>query len=243
MRFVADLPSTDEFTPWCVCAPTRAGEDENVAVFRSDSVVIDRYRARPGGSLWALDRVRTHMLVFPRRFVQIEQAGREPVIASPDRVMFYNAGQEFRRRFVGEPDVNDAFHFPTAVLREALQRVDPALAEGDPIFPIASAPIPAEVYLLQRRVTAGAPAMTELEATEAALRVLDATLRATAGALRGDRPGPRRPRATDAHRDAVDAVIRAIAADPSASHSLDGLAGLAGVSVYHLCRIFRRRTG
>lgn len=183
------------------------------------------------------------MLVFPRRFVEIEQDGRDPVIANPNRVILYNAGQRFRRRFVGEPDLNEAFHFSAGVLRDALSRLDPSLTDREPIFPIASAPISASVYLFQRQVIEAAPRLSDIDLTEAAFRVLDATLRDAAPMLLGAGSRHRPPRAASAHRDAVAAVQRAIAAKPTASHSLKALAAESGVSVYHLCRVFRTETG
>lgn len=189
-----------------------------------------------------------HIFVFPRTLVRIRHEGREAFLAGPDVVTFYNRGQVYRRDSVGgRPDRCEWFAFQPQVLREAIGVRDPG-AMGLPGGPFRFTHGPGDpiAYLEQRRVVeslsatrtgdAPGPALAfAFEVEETMLHVLDRILRARHGA----RPEP----AARSERDLAEAARVELGCTPGDRRNLSQVAGALGVSVFHLCRVFRRQTG
>src|SRR4051794_41866122 len=60
---------------------------------------VGEFHCPPGDASWReTNRIgdRAHV-VFPRRSVLIRQLGRDPVLATPNHAMLYNAEQRYRR--------------------------------------------------------------------------------------------------------------------------------------------------
>jgi AraC-like DNA-binding protein len=180
--------------------------------------------------------------VFPRTSVFIQHPGRRRFLADPTLVTFYNRGAVYHRLPLSEDgDRADWFAVAPDVLLEAIRGRDPRIADTPARpFRCEHGPCDAATYLAQRRLfdslgngVAAEPSDTE----EEVFRLLDHVVE-RAYAAHGLPLPPAR-----GDRDCVE-LARAILARAFAEPlSLSGLAAAAGVSVAHLCRSFRRRTG
>jgi AraC-like DNA-binding protein len=187
-----------------------------------------------------------HIFVFPRTLVRIRHEGQEAFVAGPDVVTYYNRGQVYRRDSVGgRPDRCEWFAFDEGVLRDALSARDPGAADR-PDRPFAFSHGPAEpvAYFLQRRVVESlsrgeAGGVDSLEVEETLLDVLDRILRARELAPKPE-PGLRR---SHSHKRDLSEEARVELARAGDRRSLTEIAAALGVSIFHLCRVFRRETG
>jgi AraC family transcriptional regulator len=216
-------------------------------LFRSGELGVGRFRCPPGAPAWTRENHigPWHLIVFPRTAVLIDQADREPVVANPNHAVFYNPYQPYRREAMsahGDDCVFVSVSLP--LLREVLADVGPGAGE-DPrsAFPFAAGPVAAHPYLLQHTVVRHLLAEDEpdvLAVREALYRVL----RHAAGrafAVRG--AGPRRAATARAHDDAAEHAKEVLSTRYAETVSLDSLAAQLHLSPYHLCRVFRARTG
>lgn len=131
------------------------------------------------------------------------------------------------------------------VLRAVLAERDPGAADrAGGLFPrhhaLGGSRVHAAQRLLTRRLAVGTP-VEPLAVEEAALAIV-------AGALDSLLGPPARARAVGAgtrrrHRDQVRAVREILQRRYAEPLHLDDLAPAVGLSVHHLCRVFRRETG
>jgi AraC family transcriptional regulator len=206
------------------------------------ALAVGEFHCPPGDDSWRETNVigdRAHV-VFPRRPVVIQQLGREPVLATPNHVMLYNAEQAYRRQLHGDRGDESVF---VALSHESLERL---AAEGAPVLdgrtriPVTHVPTDRRTYLLQhllvRHLHAGPADL--LGAEEAATRL---TLRALAGPVPGRTAA--RARTTNAHERLAEASKSELAADLTAKVTLAELAARLHTSAFHLARVFRAQTG
>jgi AraC-like DNA-binding protein len=204
---------------------------------RTPELTLGEFVCAPGDPLW--DQVNTNMgpwphVVFPRRHVLIVQDGAQPVLTTPNHVVFYRPHQLYRR---GLRDPRGD--------RSLWLEVSPALLEeaaGKPPSGPAG-PSDARTYLLAialagHLVTEQAP--DRLLAEEAALRLL---ARAVDGGTRPVPAGARRQRTRGDHEQLAEAAQELLVEQISAPPSLRDLASALSVSPFHLARVFRSRTG
>jgi AraC-like DNA-binding protein len=206
------------------------------------ALALGEFHCPPGDDSWRETNVigdRAHV-VFPRRPVVIRQLGREPVLATPNHAMLYNADQAYRRELHGDCGDESVF---VALPRESLERLaaeGASVVDGGMRIRVTHVPADRRTYLLQyllvRHLHAGPADL--LGAEEAATRL---ALRALAG------PAPRRTaaraRTASAHRRLAEAAKGELAADPSARLTLGQLAARFHTSPFHLARVFRAQTG
>lgn len=185
--------------------------------------------------------------VFPRTTVEIEQADRPSVIADPTVVMLYGDDQLYRARCISESGDQCEWIAPTrACIRNVLTDIDPELSDRGLVrFRHSHAPCSPQMYLLQRQVfehviTASHPDRFWVE--EMLTRIVGATI-AHAYSMRGERVVRAEP-ATDLRKARLAADARAWLADSFRGPvRLTALAADIGASVFHLCRVFKARTG
>jgi AraC family transcriptional regulator len=215
-------------------------------LFSGPTVSIGEFRCPPGHSFWGQENIsRGVLVVYPRVPVGISQAGRDAVLADANTVMFYNAGQPYRRRMVSpRGDECEFFVVDPAAAAEAVRAHDPGAAErpGAP-FAFSHGPGDSGSYLRQRRVCdrARAGLADPLEVSETALGLLGAAVEAAWGLRAG--PARRRPSTARAHADIAEAAKLVLSGRLSEPMSLEEVARAVHSSAYHLCRIFRRHTG
>jgi AraC family transcriptional regulator len=206
------------------------------------ALTVGEFHCPPGDASWRETNLigdRAHV-VFPRRPVVIRQLGREPVLATPNHAMLYNAEQAYRRELHGDRGDESVF---VALPGESLERI---AAEGAPVLDggsrirLTHVPTDRRTYLLQhllvRHLHAGAS--DRLGAEEAATRLVFRTLAGPAPQRKAART-----RTAAEHRRLAEAAKSELAADPAARVTLGELAARLHTSPFHLARVFRAETG
>lgn len=216
----------------------------DVVVFDSPLVRIGRWRC-PADHPHFFDSgpASDALFVFPREGVWIEHEGREPFVADANTVTYYNKGQRYRRRRLSaRGDQCEWFAVSPDVVAETLSAHEPAAIDRPHRpFPFTHGPSSAEVYLRQRTVFEH----VSKERRPDRLFVEEAVL-----SLLGDVSGfayskhqVRPARARGAEIDVIEAARDVIARRYRENLSLSDVAREVRVSVFHLARMFKARTG
>lgn len=216
--------------------------------FKSRIVTIGLFRCKPWEPRFAdSGPIRDYIVVFPRTGVTITHAGRDPIVASPNVVMYYNRGQLYRRGKISERgDICEWFAFDRAILLEALRAYDRTVDDRvDKPFYFTHGPSDPTSYLLQRMIVEhllGHEHPDQMFVEETLLWVLDRaienTFRYWDGISNRSSP-PARSEHTGLARD----IQRLLAARFQEPLSLTQIAAEVNYSPYHLCRVFRAYTG
>jgi AraC family transcriptional regulator len=190
--------------------------------------------------------IRSHLVVFPRTSVTITHAGSEPIIASPNVVMFYNQGQAYRREAISERgDLCEWYAFHPQILLDALRTYDPAIEEhSEQPFQLSWGPCNPASYLQQRLVfrhigEAAHPDPLYIE--ETMLCVLQHLLEQAYQkfARRAHRAG-----AQEKHYEEITRAVQQLLATRFQERlTLGDIAAEINYSPYHLAHIFRHETG
>ena len=219
-------------------------------LFDSPFLRVGSFRCPPAHTLFAdSGPIVNPIFVFPRTAVWIQHDGRTPFLSDPTIATLYNRGQTYRRKPLSESgDHCDWFAVAPGVLKEIAARRDArALDRPEGPFDQPQTAIDGRTYLFQRQLVEtlrGDSPVDSLFIEESAVwlaaQVLDSA---------GDRAGspPVRQsvssRAARLHRDHAEHARQILVLCFGQSYSLEELAHQVGVSVFHLCRIFRRQTG
>lgn len=187
------------------------------------------------------------MVVFPRRGTFFRHGPEHARFADPNSVLLFNAREPFR---ISYPDASgdDSTFFVVAgdLLREILAERDPRRAEAAaPRFPVAQMLSDPDLFLahetLFRKARADSAA-TVLSIEEGVLRLVERVVaRASEGSSR--RPPRARVATRNAHRECAERTKAILAARFRERLTLSDVAREAGVSPYHLCRVFTREVG
>ena len=211
-------------------------------------VTVGLFRCRPWEP-WFEDSgpIGNHIIVFPRTGVLITHAGREPVVANPNVVMFYNRGQVYRRGKLSERgDLCEWFAFDHQVIADVLRPHDRGVEDRvDRPFQLTHGPSDPSSYLLQRMVVEhllGHRYPDYLYIEEAMLtvlgRVVESVYRARTGIARNSRSN-----GNSDHRELTQAVQTLLATRFQEPLRLTQIAAEMHCSPYHLCHIFRQQAG
>jgi AraC family transcriptional regulator len=162
----------------------------------------------------------------------IRQLGREPVLATSNHTMLYNADQRYRR------ELHHALG-DDSVFVELSQEAVEELAGGAGLH-ATHVPTDRRTYLLQHLLIRQlrSAAADGLEAEELASRLVLSALSPRAAST-----PPARARTSTDRRELAEAAKSEIAADVSRRHSLGELARTLHTSPFHLARVFRAQTG
>jgi AraC-like DNA-binding protein len=214
-------------------------------IYQSAILSVGLFRVQPWEPRFANSGpIKAYLLVFPRTSVTITHAGREPVVTSPNVVMFYNHGQEYRRGKVSERgDVCEWFAFHPDVIVDALKGYDCTVVEhADRPFRFTHGPSDPTTFLRQRMVVEHllrSEPPDPLFVEETMLEVLDRCL--------GNRYRRKNKKGTrqinPEHKDLARAAQRLLATRFHEPLTLESLAHTLHYSQYQLARIFRQQTG
>jgi AraC-like DNA-binding protein len=203
------------------------------------TLTIGEFHCPPEDARWReTNRIgdRAHV-VFPRRSVLIRQAGRKPVLATPNHTILYNADQHYRREL--HHALGDYSVF-VELADESLASAGAGCLDDEGRLRVTHVPADRRTYLLQhlivRQLRSGAD---ELAAEELAVRLVLSAL--AAAPRRARRDG--RARTTNAHRELAEAAKSELTTDLRARRTLDELARKLHTSPFHLARVFRAQTG
>lgn len=222
-----------------------AGCEIDRIVFDSGLVRVGAFRCHPDDpSFHDSGPARNWCFVFPRTAVEIQHEHERAFVANPNVVTFYNQGQAYLRNAVSiEGDRCDWFGVEIDVVQDVVRTLDPTLdVHPDRPFNFTRGWADASTYLSQRRlfeqVVAGAinePLMVEESIVELLEQVVRSAYK-TAATARPSTVGRKQ-------RDIVHHIEFVLSRQWGECLSLRDLANEVGISVYHLCRIFRRATG
>jgi AraC-like DNA-binding protein len=217
-------------------------------VYERDGMRIGCLRCSPVHPVFAGPHLAGDwQLVFARVPVIIAQAGAEPVVADPARVVIYNRGQEYRRsKLAEEGDRCEWFAFDVQTVTNAVRPYDPQAADrSDRPFAFTHAPTDPRTYLLQRRLFDHVTnhSVPDVLFVEEGMHRLLADTVARAYAARGLREGRSTGHAQRTHLALVDAAVRLLARRFCEPLSLADIASDLGTSPFHLARLFRAHTG
>jgi AraC family transcriptional regulator len=172
-------------------------------------------------------------VVFPQTSVAIVQVGRPQAVVNPNHVVFYNAGQRFRR-FVRDGR-GDHSYFLTL---DGSAMDDLAGGRFSAVHCLRAASLHLGIRLLVHRLDAGRP--DPLDVDEAVHGLLAEAVTAARRAA----PSPRRKaRTRAAHRRLTEDVKAILGARALDRLTLDEIARSVHVSRFHLVRVFRNETG
>jgi len=172
------------------------------------------------------------LFVFPRESVTIRHEGAAPFVADANTVTYYNKGQRYQRdSAAGWGDRCEWF------------AIDPRVVGIDHVFTFTHGPSDASSYFAQRRVfdhVSREAVPDRLFVEEAVIHVL-----ANVTALAYERASlqPRAASRSRSDRDIAEAARALLACGYREEWSLSTIAGRIGASVFHLARVFQRRTG
>ena len=220
-------------------------------LFESPVVEIGKFRVWPTHPRFHdSGPIERNILVFPRVLVRIAHEGEEGFVAGPELVTYYNQGQVYRRDSVnGSPDRCEWFAFSPDVLSDALASLDPLSAEQTMApFRFSYGPGDPRCYLRQRRIVdalSADPKLDPMEVEEESMGVLADLL---SRAYREHGEGwfsATSPADSSRKRDRSLAEDAKVAVGKIFRHHvpLSEIAASLGVSVFRLCRAFRRATG
>jgi AraC family transcriptional regulator len=219
-------------------------------LFDSPLVRVATFRCPADHPLFAdTGPVINPVIVFPRTAVWIQHDGGVPFVSDPTLTTLYNRGQTYRRRMLSAVgDYCDWFALAPAVLADIAAARDPDATERpDHPFTRPHATADDETYLCQRQIVErlrSDPPCDPLWLEESVVRL---ATRVLAHAADGSHLPPLSNRASSRaarlHRDQAEHAREILALQFRRTCSLEALAGAVGVSVFHLCRVFRRHTG
>ena len=220
-------------------------------LFESPVVEIGKFRVWPTHPRFHdSGPIQKNILVFPRVLVRIAHEGEEGFVAGPELVTYYNRGQVYRRDSVnGSPDRCEWFAFGSDVVSDALASLDPECAERTMApFRFSYGPGDPRCYLRQRRIVDALstdPNLDPMEVEEESMGVLVELLsrayraHGEIGSSAASSADSSRKRDRSLAEDAKVAVGKIFHRHVPLSEIAAGL----GVSVFRLCRAFRRATG
>ena len=204
------------------------------------TLTVGEFHCPPDDASWReTNRIgdRAH-LVFPRRSVLIRQLGREPVLATPNHTMLYNADQHYRRELHNSLGDHSVF---VELSDESLAGAGAECLDDAGRLRVTHLPTDRRTHLLQhllvRQLRSGGEG--GLAAEEHATRLVLSALAATPRRARRSN----RQRTTAAHRELAEAAKSELAADLGARKTLGELARKLHASPFHLARVFQAETG
>jgi len=214
-------------------------------VFRSGSVRIGAFRCEPSHPKFRNSGpANNYFFVFPRTAVEIQHEHERPFVANPNIVTFYNHGQAYERDVISaEGDRCEWFAVDLDIVQDVVRSVDPAVdSRPEKPFRFARGWSDAPTYLLQRRIFERVISGVNGDALaieESVIGLLERVVHLAFGV-----PLTRPVQAPDSRqRDAVHYAEHLLSKRWADELTLQSIACQTGISVYHLCRVFRRMTG
>lgn len=206
---------------------------------RAGGVAVGTFRCPPSHERFGGGFTDQHLAVFPRTAVVIERERVPPVIADPNTVVFYNAGEHYVRTGIDRRgDHCDFFALTPTLALEVASAV--GNAEG---FRFGHGPAPANLYLAQRTVVTALARRGETDPVGVEEAVLAIFAKAVEHASVVDGAVAPNEHTVGRHRELVHEARRVLAERATERVSLTDVAAHVAASPFHLARIFRRHTG
>ena len=174
----------------------------------------------------------------------IRHEGSSTFFADPNIVTIYNRAQRYERfRHSNAGDRCDWFGVSDDVAREIAGAFEPAMSQSDRPFRFEWAPSTAQLYLRQRRLLTRAERgdVDQLTLEEEVFAIVASAL--TLSYQQRPRAFEPDSRSARRRRELADAARAELVAAPHLNCSVHDLAQRLDCSPFHLCRVFRARTG
>lgn len=223
----------------------------NTVLFESSWCLIGLWNCLPTDPLWNQENVIgcKPVIAIPWTSLVIDRASLRNEVVDPNSVVYYRAGEPYKRRLISPRGDLCVFINPSEeLLNEALEEAQlPTPAEA---FPFSAGPAVSNVTRAQHELSRSLirrPAQNAIE-IESALTEIVRTL-VTAAGRHTHRPRALPSKATQrAHRELIQNTKSALAQfleDPASTNrfGIEELARRVHASPYHLCRIFERDVG
>lgn len=214
-------------------------------VFQSPLVRVGRWRCPAEHPIFVdSGPISDPLFAFPRESVWIQHEGREPFVADPNTVTYYNSGQVYsRQKLSHRGDLCEWFTVAPEAMTETIAAHEPdAIERPERPFTFSHGPSDPVSYLRQRLVfqhVSREQNADRLFVEEAVLGILGDVTR-LARERKGVAAVPKRRRRDS---DLVEAARDVIARTFKENLSLSDVARAVDSSVFHLARIFKARTG
>jgi AraC family transcriptional regulator len=218
----------------------QSGQDTSIvrhALFASETIRVASFAVNPvSDACGDVERQGENVVVLPFAgvFSKHETPGRH-VVGTPSHAVFIAADTPYRIGFPGAiGDRAIILRFDRELVPEAVER---RCGETLGSHGLLSAETIMARDLLRRHLSEPAADRFELETRGLEL------LRLCLGALRQGQASSSQPGTHQRRARAVERVKEAVAVAPARGWSIQSLAKVANLSPFHLCHIFRERTG
>jgi AraC-like DNA-binding protein len=210
----------------------------NQILFASDIVTIGRFHAPVEHPRFVNSgQIVKPIMAFPRTCVVIEHAQGTYFQANEKLVTFYNKDQDYQRQaFDVRGDICDWFEFSSAVLAQVASSSN----DKDQPFEFAFLPSQTDSFVRQRLLISylnkqdnNQQPLNAEHVEEVALTILADNLYKESHSVK-----PKKQ-----HRELAEQVQYELSSKLYENDSLQQLAADLGVSVFHLCRVFKRVNG
>jgi len=176
------------------------------------------------------------LAVFPVTSAVIQHLGRDAILVNPNHVVYYNAGQRYRRQLHGSDHRCVSVQFTPSLLAD--------VTGGRSELPFDHGPSSADAYLAQHLVVRHLAAGAEPDPLYVEETLSQALGRALGDALELHRIRPRLRPSTQASRHRLVESAKALLIDHATERrSLEFFARAVHTSEFHLARAFRAATG
>lgn len=216
------------------------------SLFKSSAVMVGDVRCRPADGACGCEECSTmDDIAFVRRGVFVKHLGTRQVVANANHAVFFNRDEAYRVSHpVAGGDDCSVFWIRRDLLDSVAAAHDPAASGRRRLFAVPEAPVANSIYLshLELMRAVHSRHLTDIAVEERVLALVGGLLQS----IHEVRGAPRRTRRFDtdaAHADAAARVRNFLSAHYAEPLGIDDVAEAVHLSPYHMCRVFRDRTG
>jgi AraC family transcriptional regulator len=214
-------------------------------LYENRRFTVGEFHCPPGDHRWSDVNIIGSLpyVVYPGTSVVIKQQGHESILANANHVVFYRRDQRFRRLLHDPRGDHCVFiRVEAKLVAELLEAAGVAARHDD--LPFVQGPSDPHAHLALQ-VAAHALRRGSIESLAIEEAVYDALRRSIerGAALHLRRRLPVRRRTEREHNTLVEEAKAILTERAAVNDSLESLARQLHVSEFHLCRVFRDRTG
>lgn len=215
-------------------------------LFKSSAAMVGDVRCRPADGACGCEECSTmDDIAFVRRGVFVKHLGRRQVVANTNHAVFFNRNESYR---VSHPvdggDDCTVFWLRRDLLDSVAVAHDPAALDRSFVFRVPEALVAGDIYLSHLELLRAVQSrlLTDIAIEERILALVGDLLQSIE---LSHRTGKKKRRAStrNAHADAADRIKHYLSARYTEPIGIDDLAEAVYLSPYHMCRLFRDRTG
>ena len=217
----------------------------NETIWSTENARVVRFRCPPSDARFRENTAaESYVVAFPRSAVWIHRPGERPFVADPAIAMLLNPGQMYLRTLLhDEGECTDRFEVSQSVAHDIVASIDPRAADSTSLlFRASMASVNNELYVRQRSLfrRLQARVVYDLDAEEAVIGIVTEVIAQSMNVRHAERQPAR---AFTTHCDLVEQAKCELNRLATLRVALTDLSRTLGVSPFHLCRVFKSRTG